>query len=275
MLGLGVGLEQVEDVDERRADHRVAADPDDRRVADSELGQLVADLVGQRARARDETDPAGREDLGRDDPGVRLARRERARAVRADHRHAAGADVGAELEHVVNRDVLGDADHRPDPGVDRLVDGVGGEAGGDEDERGVGSGLGNRVGDRAEDGDALDVLAFLARRDARRRRSSRRRGCAARGSDPRSRSGPGRPGVSRGRPGSPSGGPRAQGDPVELEEAAVHAVGEQLARGVGVGAGAAPSGRARARARSGGRRSAPPRSTRPAPSRNARHSASL
>ena len=57
-LGLGVGLEQVEDVDERRADHRVAADPDDGRVADSELGQLVADLVGQRARARDEADPS-------------------------------------------------------------------------------------------------------------------------------------------------------------------------------------------------------------------------
>ena len=157
MLGLGVGLEQVEDVDERRADHRVAADPDDRGVADSELGQLVADLVGQRARARDETDPARREDLGGDDPGVRLPRRERAGAVRADHGHAAGADVRAEPEHVVDRDVLGDADHRPDPGVDRLVDGVGGEAGRDEDERRIGARFRDRVGDRAEDGDAFDA----------------------------------------------------------------------------------------------------------------------
>ena len=54
---------------------------------------------------------------------------------------------------------------RPDPGVDRLVDGVGREAGRDEDERRVGARFRDRVGDRAEDGDALDVLASLARRD--------------------------------------------------------------------------------------------------------------
>ena len=47
----------------RRADDRVAADPDDRRVAEPELGELVADLVGQRARAGDEADVAFREDL--------------------------------------------------------------------------------------------------------------------------------------------------------------------------------------------------------------------
>ena len=42
----------------RRADDRVAADADDRRVAEPELGQLVADLVRQRAGARDEADGA-------------------------------------------------------------------------------------------------------------------------------------------------------------------------------------------------------------------------
>jgi hypothetical protein len=76
-LRLGVGLEALEDVDERRADDRVAADPDDRRVAEAQLRQLVADLVGERARARDEPiGPRGRS--RRDDPDVRLARRERA-----------------------------------------------------------------------------------------------------------------------------------------------------------------------------------------------------
>ena len=58
VLGLRVGLELLEHVDERRADDRVAADADDRRVAEAELRQLVADLVGQRARARDEADGA-------------------------------------------------------------------------------------------------------------------------------------------------------------------------------------------------------------------------
>ena len=56
-LGLGVLLEQRDHVDERGADDRVAADSDDRGVADAELGQLVADLVGERPRARHEPDP--------------------------------------------------------------------------------------------------------------------------------------------------------------------------------------------------------------------------
>ena len=63
----------------------------------------------------------------------------------------------------MRRDVLGDADHRPDAGVDRLVDGVGREARRDEDQRRVRAGLGDRVGDRVEDRDALDVLSALPR----------------------------------------------------------------------------------------------------------------
>ena len=66
----------------------------------------------------------------------------------------------------MHRDVLGDADDGFDPGVDRFVDGVGGETRRDEDERGVRPGLGDGVRDRAEDRDALDVLAGLAGRDA-------------------------------------------------------------------------------------------------------------
>ena len=50
-LRLGVRVEARQDVDERRPDDRVAADPDDRRVAEAELRQLVTDLVGQRPRA--------------------------------------------------------------------------------------------------------------------------------------------------------------------------------------------------------------------------------
>ena len=44
----GSASKRLEDVDEGRADDRVAADADDGRVAEPELGQLVADLVGQR-----------------------------------------------------------------------------------------------------------------------------------------------------------------------------------------------------------------------------------
>ena len=72
-LGLVVGLEQLDDVDEARARDGVAADADDARVAEAALGQLVADLVGQRARARDDADVALLEERGRDDPDVGLA----------------------------------------------------------------------------------------------------------------------------------------------------------------------------------------------------------
>jgi hypothetical protein len=59
-LGLRVRLEEREAVDERRADDRVAADADAGRLAEAEAGELVHDLVGQRAASGDHADGAGR-----------------------------------------------------------------------------------------------------------------------------------------------------------------------------------------------------------------------
>jgi hypothetical protein len=73
-LRLVVGFEHLDDVREARARHRVSADPDDRGVAEAALGDLVADLVGQRAGAKHEPDAPFLEDLRRDDPDGRLAR---------------------------------------------------------------------------------------------------------------------------------------------------------------------------------------------------------
>ena len=141
-LGLGVGLERGDHVDEARARDRVAADADDARVAEAALGQLVADLVGQRARARDDADVALLEERGRDDPDVRLARREDARAVRADQAHAVVArEVVVDAQLVVRGDALGDRDDQRDAGVLGLEDRVGGEARRDEDHRRVRAGL--------------------------------------------------------------------------------------------------------------------------------------
>src|SRR5947209_5720903 len=100
------------------------------------------------------------------DPHVRLAGRQRAGAVRPDHRDAFGADVRIDAEHLVRGDVLCDADHRADTGVDGLVDRVGGKARGDEDQRRVGAGLFDSFGDGVVDGNALDVLTALSGRDA-------------------------------------------------------------------------------------------------------------
>src|SRR3954454_21944970 len=167
-LGLRVVLEELDDVDEARAGDGVAANADDARVAEAALGQLVADLVGQRARARDDPDVALLEEVGGDDADVRLARRQDARAVGADEPHAVLAlQVRVDAQLVVRRDALGDADDRLDPGIGGLEHGVGREARRHEHHRGVRSRLLDRLVERVEHRDAFDVLAALARRHAR------------------------------------------------------------------------------------------------------------
>src|SRR4051794_5917244 len=164
-LGLGVGLVEPEDVDEVGADDRVAADADDRGVALARLLQLVADLVGQRARLGDDADLARVEELSGDDADVGLAGREHAGAVRPHQPDPGLLRLPVGLQHVEHRNPLGDRDHRVHAGLDRLVDRRGGEARRHEDHRGVGASLLHRLLDRVEDGNALDVLTALAWRD--------------------------------------------------------------------------------------------------------------
>src|SRR3954468_17630149 len=167
-LGLLVVLEELDDVDEARARHRVAADADDARVAEPALGELVADLVGQRAGARHDADVALLEEVGRDDADVRLARRQNAGAVGADQPNAVLAlQVRVDAQLVMRGDALGDADDRLDPRIGGLEHRIGGEARRHEHHRGVRPGLLDRLVERVEHGDALDVLAALARRHAR------------------------------------------------------------------------------------------------------------
>src|SRR6476619_4173168 len=71
-LRLRIRFEPLEDVDERRADDRVATDADDGRVSKSQPRELVADLIRERPRSRNEADRARGEDLCRDDSDVRL-----------------------------------------------------------------------------------------------------------------------------------------------------------------------------------------------------------
>ena len=187
-LRLGVGLEEAENVDEARPGDRVSADPDDRRVAQAAQGQLVADLVGQRPRPRDDADVARAEEGRRDDPGVGLARREDAGAVRADQADAGRpVQLGVDAELVVRGDPLGDRHDRRDAGVSRLEDRVAAIAGGHEDRRSVRAGLAHGGGERVEDGDPVDVRAALARRHAGDDVRPVGRGCSACGSGPRSR----------------------------------------------------------------------------------------
>src|SRR6266542_3947860 len=165
-LGLRVGLEAGQHVDEVRPDHRVAADAHRGGLPDPGLGHLVHHLVGERAGAGDQAHRPAVGDLAGDDADVGLAGRDHPGAVGPDQRDALGAHVVPRPGHVEHGDVLGDQHDRADAGVDRLVERVDREAGGHEDQRGVGAALGDRVGHGVEHRDALDLLAGLARRDA-------------------------------------------------------------------------------------------------------------
>src|SRR6266540_6683982 len=165
-LGLRVGLEAGQHVDEVRPDHGVAADAHRGGLPDPGLGHLVHHLVGERAGAGDQADRPAVGDLAGDDADVGLAGRDHTGAVGPDQRDALGAHVVPRPGHVEHGDVLGDQHDRADAGVDRLVERVDREAGGHEDQRGVGAALGDRVGHGVEHRDALDLLAGLARRDA-------------------------------------------------------------------------------------------------------------
>ena len=78
-LGVRVLVEEVEHVDEVRADDRVAADPDAGRLAHAGIGHGLHDLVGQGPGARDEPHRAVGVDVARDDPHLCLAGRGRRR----------------------------------------------------------------------------------------------------------------------------------------------------------------------------------------------------
>ena len=169
-VGVGVGLEPLQDVAERRAVDRVAADADGGGDANATVLQLLGGLVPQGARAADDADVALQVDVARHDPQKRLAGADGARAVRARQDHAAFAGVAHHValhaDHVLGRDTVGDADAVADAPVGGFHDRVGGKGRRHEDEGGVAAGCGDGFLHRVEDGDAHDGLPPFAGDDA-------------------------------------------------------------------------------------------------------------
>ena len=87
-FGLRVALEELDDVDEVHAAHRIAADADAAALPEAVVGGLEHRLVGQRARARDDADAAGLVDEARHDADLAFARRDDAGAIRTDQARA-------------------------------------------------------------------------------------------------------------------------------------------------------------------------------------------
>ena len=151
---VGIRLESRQRVNVGGAHDRVAADPQARR--ETEVAQLVHELVGQRARLRDEAEAARARNVRRGDAQVRLPGRDDAGAVRA---YQANASLERALDddgRVLDGDALGDEDNRLDARLDGLQGGALRESRGYEDNGGVRAGGLAGLGDRPEDGD-LDL----------------------------------------------------------------------------------------------------------------------
>src|SRR5262245_1841395 len=161
---LGIGLEEPQHVDEVGAVHRIAADADAGRLPQPALGELMDDLVGQRAAARDHAHVANLVDVTGHDADFGLAGRDQARAVGADEPARSPGEEGLHPYHVRHRHPLGDAYDERHARVRGFHDGVGGRRRGHEDQRAVGAGRLHRVLHRVPDREALVGGAALARR---------------------------------------------------------------------------------------------------------------
>ena len=141
-VGLGVGLEERERVDEARAVDRVAADADAGALADAQVRELPDALVSERSRPADDADAARLVDIARHDADLARPGRDDPGAVGADQpgRRVMRLQVSDGADHVEHGDALGDRDDHLDAGVGRFHDRVGRERGRHEDHGGVGAG---------------------------------------------------------------------------------------------------------------------------------------
>ena len=149
-----------------RADDRIAADADARRLADLALRELSDRFVRQRSAARHDADVSFQMNVARHDADLAFARRNDARTVRPDQPRFPSLEEVARANHVESRNAFGDADDQFDAGVRRFHDRVGGERRRNEDHGRVGSGLAARFFNGVEDVDAFVLDAAFSRGDS-------------------------------------------------------------------------------------------------------------
>src|SRR6266850_515267 len=163
--GVRVCLEGGEAVNEVGADEGVAADPDTRGLPHPMRRELVDDLVGQRAAARNDADLPRRADVAGDDADLALARRDQTRTVRSDQTRPPLVDERQDPRHVQHRNSFGNADDQTDAGVGGLENGGRRDRGRNVNDRRIGLGCVDRLGDGVEyRHGTLELLAAFPRR---------------------------------------------------------------------------------------------------------------
>src|SRR5882757_1523413 len=123
-FGLRVRFEQFQHIDEIHAADGIAADSHAGALSQAIVGGLKHRFVGQRARARDDADPAFLVNEARHDADFAFVRRNDSWAIRADEPRLVARERGLDPHHVVHRNAFGDADDEFDPRIGRFQDGV-------------------------------------------------------------------------------------------------------------------------------------------------------
>ena len=126
--GIIIVLKELQCIDEVSTLYRVAADTYSSGLAKACLGQLEGSLIGQGAGAGNNAYMALLVDVARDNAQLCLVYGQDTRAVRADQAGLLASHVSTNLDHILNRHMLGDADYQIQACLNALHDGVSSEA---------------------------------------------------------------------------------------------------------------------------------------------------
>src|SRR5438105_9427127 len=120
-IGFGIVRKELQHVDKRRTDERIAANADARRLPHAQLRELMNRLIGERAALRDDADAAFAADLPGDDAGLGLAWGDGAWTIRPYEARAGSIlQKGQRAHHVERGNAFGDAHNQPQPRVGRF-----------------------------------------------------------------------------------------------------------------------------------------------------------
>src|SRR6202048_3941968 len=120
---------------------RIPADTDRGGLPESFCSSLIYCLVGQRSRARDDSDAPLFEDIAGHDSDLALTGRHNAGAIRADQPRLGIIERATDLDHVGHRNPFGDTDDQRDLGIDCFANRVRRARWRDINHAGIGTGL--------------------------------------------------------------------------------------------------------------------------------------
>ena len=162
-FGLGIVNELSKNINEVSSVEGVTTDSDDGGLAQALGGRLVDSLVGEGARATDNTDFTLGVDVAWHNSDLALTWLDDTWAVWSDQASfVLGLHDRFYLDHIQSGDTFGDAHDKVHLSLDSLKNGVGGEGGRHVDHGGLGVSGGLRLSDGAEDGETEMLTACLA-----------------------------------------------------------------------------------------------------------------